>query len=246
MAQFDIGEKVRADVARFGWHVAKVFDSQQTLPPFAYSIGFERMNHPEVTIFGLNNDLEVMHQVLNDIGERIRQGERFEHGMTKEGILPGCVCSFARLPKSAYDSHIGQAVSFHGSRDFRAVQCLWPAPSLHMPWDPKVSLAMLERQPVFLRPDAGPVDPPWRFEQPQAWFVWISPEFARGEQPLRAVNRSGDEWEFRTDPSSPRESLIKATLGYVVDRDPGIDAVAMLETGQRSDRLAVGMPWVAT
>ena len=82
--------------------VIKVLSDERS-PPFAYTVGLD----PEIVIFGLNDDLDLMHHVLNEIGIRMSKGEKFEHGDKKKDILPGFVCPFARFPASAYEEHLG-------------------------------------------------------------------------------------------------------------------------------------------
>ena len=48
-------------------------------PGWAYSIGFYRtFNHPEIVVFGLNSQL--MHSIINSVGDDIRDGKSFEEG----------------------------------------------------------------------------------------------------------------------------------------------------------------------
>jgi hypothetical protein len=65
-------EKVFTDVADYGWHVVRVLEKSET-PGWAFSIGMYRnFNHPEIVVFGLDGDL--LHSVINSIGEGVRTG----------------------------------------------------------------------------------------------------------------------------------------------------------------------------
>lgn len=238
--------KVAADVEEYGWHVVKVLGDTKG-PPWAYTIGLETTHrHPELVIFGLNLDLDLMHRVLNAMVDRIARGERFEHGMTKDGILDDYVCPFARFPKSAYDDHLGQAIDFHGSSDFRAVQCIWPDPDHALPWEKAAMLGQLARQPVFLRPDSGDVDPPWPFEEPHSRIVITSRQVATGQEPIRYAGRFDDgDWQFVCETTDDADDAVVATLGWVFDRDPSVRAAAALHAGQgllRTDATAAWKP----
>jgi hypothetical protein len=226
--------KVRADVAAYGWHVLKVLSDTGTAPPFAYTIGLDTIyRHPEVVIFGLNGDLDFMHRVLNHIGQRVAKGERFEHGAKKPGILPGFVCPFARFPRDAYDDHLGQAQLFYGPSRFRAVQCIWPDPKKRLPWDPRVLLPVLARQPIFLRPNAGPKDPPWPFSESRSRHIITSRQVATGKEPFRYVGRFRDgDWQFVCNTTSEKNDIVLATLGWALDRDPSLREAARLRPGQ--------------
>jgi Domain of unknown function (DUF4262) len=237
--------KIRADVASYGWHVMKVFSDTNTAPPFAYTIGLETTyHHPEVVIFGLNGDLDFMHRVLNHIGARIAKGERFEHGAKKKGILPGYVCPFARFPRDAYDDHLGQAQVFHGSSRFRAVQCIWPDPKKRLPWDPRVMLPVLGRQPVFLRPDAAPKEPAWPFSEPRSRVIITSRQVATGKEPFRYVGRFRDgDWQLVCNTTSKQEDIVLATLGWAFDHDPTVRAARRLRPGQSVVRTGPRAKW---
>src|SRR5688500_6462447 len=64
-----------------GAQVIKVLADDRS-PPFAYTVGLD----PEIVIFGLNADLDLMHHVLNEIGIRMTKGETFAHGAKKKDI----------------------------------------------------------------------------------------------------------------------------------------------------------------
>lgn len=239
-------EKVCADVHAVGWHVLEVFSEDDSAPLFAYTIGLEQtFGHPELVIFGLNDDLDVMHRVLNALGERVRKGERFEHGARKRGVLSGYVCAFARFPKSAFEEHLGQASAFYGGKPFRAVQCIWPDPKKRFPWDRRVMLPALNlrRQPVFLRPDAPGREPPWPFAEPHSRFVLTTRQVATGKEPVRFVGRFRDydgtlacNWQFVCETTEDPADLVITTLGWMLDHDPSLRRIAGLERGDCARR----------
>lgn len=236
--------KVQDDIARFGWHVVKVLGDEEG-SPFAYTVGLvSRFDHPEIAIFGLNDDLDVMHRVLNALGARVQAGKRFEHGARCRDVLPGVTVRFARLPKSAYRDHLGQALAHHGSDRFAAVQCIWPDPKGRLPWDPKVMPPVLARQPVFLRPDAGPRDPKWPFEAPHSTLVITSRPIATGKQPVRLVGRFEDgTFQFVCETTTDESDVVVTTLGWMLDHDPGLARAAKLEAGQAIRRKEPGTAW---
>ena len=65
-------DRVRADIAAFGWHVVKVL-GESDLPEFAYTVGLTNSYaHPEVIMFGAS--LDFMHKTLNVIGSAAKGG----------------------------------------------------------------------------------------------------------------------------------------------------------------------------
>lgn len=239
-------ETVLANIEKFGWHVAMVFSEDSSYPPFAYTIGLETtFDHPEVLIFGLNNDLDFMHQILNAIGSRVKKGERFEHGSKKKGILPGYVCPFARVPKSAYEDHLGRAIDIYDGTEFRCVQCIWPDPKKRLPWDPRVMLPILAREPVLLRPDAPKKDPKWPFDDAHSRFVFVTQQVATGKEPIRFAGRfrGTGEWQFVCNTTSDPQDLLIATLGWALDHDPSLAKIADLSPGECAERKTTNKPW---
>lgn len=238
--------RVRADVAEHGWHVIKVFSDGDTGPPFAYTIGlWTTFRHPEVVIFGLNDDLDFMHRVLNGIGARIARGERFAHGDRKGKLLPGYLCPFARFPKCAYAEHLGRAIQYHRGTRFGALQCIWPDPKKRLPWDAKVMPPVLRRQPVFTRPDAGPGDRAWPFPEPHSRWVFTTRQVVEQKQPIRFAGRfrENGEWQFVCDTTEQPEDLVLATLGWALDHDPALARLAKLRPGECAARTGSGKPW---
>jgi hypothetical protein len=231
-------KKLEADIAKYGWHVLKVFSDTGDAPPFAYTVGlYESFDHPEVIIFGLNNDLDFMHRILNGIGARVKKGESFSHGDQKKKILDGYVCPFANFPASAYDEHLGQAIGFYDAK-FPCVQCIWPDPRKKLPWDVRVMPPILERQPVFVRPNAKRQNPLWPFAEPHSRHVLTTIQVVTGKEPVRTAARFEDDgmWQFICDTTNDAEDLVIATLGWVIDRDPSLSKLADLRPGWQATR----------
>ena len=225
------------------WRVVGVM-GERSYAPFAYTVGLSTaFDHPEVVIFGLNDDLDFMGTLLNDIGARVEKGERFAHGDKKRDLLPGYTCPIARFPKAAYDEHLGQAQKQLGN-DFDVVQCIWPDPKKRLPWDPKVMPPVLGRQPVFLRPDAGPRDPVWPFAAPHSLRVITTIQVVTGKEPVRFVGRFDDgEYQFVCETTDDEDDIVVATLGWMVDHDRALARAAKLEAGEGLKRRDAGGRW---
>jgi len=240
-----LSTKIAKDVSRYGWHVTKVLGDDE-VPPFAYTVGLSVTHrHPEVVIFGLNDDLDFMHRVLVAIEKRIAKGETFHHGAKKRGLIAGFTCVFARFPKTAYAEHLGQAVQhLGGAKAFSAVQCIWPDPKKRYPWDAKVLPPILARQPVFNRPDAGPRDPAWPFPEPHSRRVLTTMQVVTGKEPVRYVGRFDDgDYQFTCETTEDESDLALTTLGWLVDRDPSLKKVAGLLPGEGRARRELGAPF---
>jgi hypothetical protein len=135
-------EKCIADVARYGLHVINV-PADERGPGFAYSVGLHRsFQHPEVIIVGLARD--VMHGMLNDLADRVRQGERFEAGATSDEFLEGYACTFREVQGRLY---------VDDWQPFPALQLVYPDRERRWPWDPDASDAFRRQQPDLATSD---------------------------------------------------------------------------------------------
>ena len=116
--------QVLADVDRFGWSVMKV--SNDLGPDFAYSAGIYRtLGHPEIILFGL--PLEIMHRLINDVGDRVRTGARYVAGQTSDEFLEGYPVTFRAVPTAHYRGHLGWATWLMAAR--RTPCCRWCIPT---------------------------------------------------------------------------------------------------------------------
>jgi hypothetical protein len=144
----DDGEqKLISDIEEFGWHVLKIPEGDEG-PSFAYSVGlFRTFNHPEIVIFGLDRDL--MHRMINLIGEEVRQGRRFADGEAASGFLEGYDVRFHEVARRCYPEHFGYAHWLYKGDDFPVLQCLWPDMQGHFPTDPDFPESLRPRQPLL-------------------------------------------------------------------------------------------------
>jgi hypothetical protein len=135
-----------ADIDRFGWIVRRIIADEG--PDFAFSIGlFHSFGHPELLIYGLAPN--VIGHVINEIGERIRDGERYVAGQTVNGFLEGYAVTFRPIPLAQYAAHLGGAIRHYRGRDFPALQVVYPDFEHRWPWDAGVDNELLEAQPVL-------------------------------------------------------------------------------------------------
>ena len=143
-----------ADVDRFGWSVLKV--SNDAGPDFAYSVGmFRTLGHPEILLFGL--PLDVMHQLINDVGARVRGGTRYKAGQVTDEFLEGYDVTFRTVPTFQYEGHLGWANWLYGGTEYPVLQLIYPDRQHRWPWDASVEVGFRENQPVLADADV----PPW-------------------------------------------------------------------------------------
>lgn len=149
-------EKLISDIKEFGWHVLLIADSVDTpdeerKPSFAYSVGlYQTFKHPEIIVFGL--DLELMHHMINGIGDEIKNGHYFRDGQAYANILEGFDCHFIEIAKSQYSEYLLYAMWLYEGDDFPVLQCVWPTTSGQFPWDKGYPEDLVEWQPLLNSP----------------------------------------------------------------------------------------------
>ena len=104
----DEGEaKLLANVKDPGWHVIGVMEDEEG-PAFAYTIGlFQNYSHPEIISFGL--DVRLLWQMVNIIGEKVKEGEKYQNEHEANGVLEGYRVLLRSVQKEQYREYLGYA-----------------------------------------------------------------------------------------------------------------------------------------
>ena len=140
--------RTREDIAKYGCSVMHVFDPEDELPPFAYSIGIQQeTGAPEVVVIGLKQPMA--HFVVNEYNKRIREGESFEVGQFYSGFLEGFDIYIGAVSKSVYDDYFGQDIDFYGGREFAVVQVVYPTTKGIWPWTEGAPESFKQWQPLL-------------------------------------------------------------------------------------------------
>jgi hypothetical protein len=140
-----------ADVSQHGVHVA-VAEAEEGAPARAHTVGlFRSWDHPEVAVFGLAP--EELSAALAGVVERVRRGERFDHGDVVEGIVEGRTTAFRRVVPRHCAAHLGHAVWYHGGTRFPALQAVWSDAGGLFPWDRWFARELRHLQPVLFEPE---------------------------------------------------------------------------------------------
>jgi hypothetical protein len=124
---------VRNNVAEHGCHVMQVSADDEGAG-FAYSIGLTKnYGQSEVICFGLRQEL--MHWMINEIRDRMAQGERLNDGDQLSGLIEGYGCILKRMERTNYREYLGYARWFYEGDAFDALQIVWPDKQNRFPWD---------------------------------------------------------------------------------------------------------------
>jgi hypothetical protein len=228
--------KLLADVERHGWHVIGVEEDEEG-PAFAYSIGLYRsFGHPEMIVFGL--PVQVMHRIINAVGEEVRSGERFEHLDESGEVLDGYNLAFRTVERRHYADYFGYARWYYGGDDFPAFQCVWPDAAHHYPWHPEFPAALAQRQPLLSD------DTSWPFQEGRNRAVFTTnPVLGDGHPILLVTHDRESDWQFLCGTTNRPEDGQLVSLGCIFERDRTIAEVADLPAGWRAYRQAKGSAW---
>lgn len=119
-------------------------------PPFAYTVGLFGMNHAELLIFGVSPAIAA--GVLNDLGERVRDGE---------SLLPGMLLAFGDWPHRIIPEEVPNAgeIVFDANRFYRrpdefsvpVLQLSYDDPAGRFPWDEGYASPGLQPRPGTFR-----------------------------------------------------------------------------------------------
>jgi len=140
-------KKLIDDIGQFGWHVLKVLEDDNG-PGFAYSVGlFKTFKHPEIIIIGLKLDLA--HILINNIGEDIKKGKRYESGQLYNNILDDFKCLMFDVPKEKYKKYVGYGLWYYEGDNFPLLQCIYPTVNGIYPWEKEWPEDIIDLQPIL-------------------------------------------------------------------------------------------------
>jgi hypothetical protein len=98
-----------------------------------------------------------MHRLINDVGERVRDGMRYSAGELSNEFLEGYDVTFRAVPTFQYTGHLGWAIWLYGGASFPVLQMIYPDRQHRWPWDDAAAADFRERQPIL----ADIAVPPW-------------------------------------------------------------------------------------
>jgi len=140
-------QKLVDNVAEHGWHCIHILAEGEHVA-YSFTVGlFHSYGYPELIIFGLPRD--VAHDILTIAADAAQSGAPVDVTRPSDAFLKNGHCKFAKVPASAYREHVGSALWYYEKKPFPLYQIVWPSKTGHFPWDPDVSDAFREAQPVI-------------------------------------------------------------------------------------------------
>lgn len=93
--------------------------------------------------------LEIMHQIINNMGSDIKNGTRYSSGNFYDDILEGYKCWMTEVPKEDYKYLVGFGLWYYKGGGFPLLQCVWPAKKGGFPWEESYPGDLKKRQPLL-------------------------------------------------------------------------------------------------
>lgn len=232
----DGDRKLLEDVRTQGRHIVLI-EADDEGPAFGFTVGLHRTyGHPEVILFGLR--IQVIHALLDHIGDRVAAGSRFDAWHEADELLEGRKVIFAPAEPRHYREYLGYACWFHQGTNFPVLQCLWPDAADLFPWNSDFSPQLVPRQPLLSD------DRSWTFPAGKNRAVITTLPVMEANHPiLLVVHDAENDFHFLCGTTSRSEDLRLAGLGDIVELDPTVLELGELPAGWMARRTAVGAPW---
>jgi Domain of unknown function (DUF4262) len=232
----DDDRKVLSDIRSHGWHMVGV-ESDEEGPGFAYSVGLLRtFGHPEILVVGL--DASVMFGMINQIGELIRTGKRFEHHDESGDVLDGFNVAFRSVEARYHRDFVSYALWYYGGGDLPFLQCVWPGTHHRYPWHPEFPPSLAARQPCLSD------DRSWPFHEGKNCPCFTTRRVIEGSPVLLVSHDEEGDWQFLCGTTSDSADGALVSLGSMLVRDSTLSEVAGMPEGWMAERAHAGAKWV--
>lgn len=130
----EVMARIDAMIAEYGWAVLNVAPrTANDGAAFTYTVGLTEFDHPELIIMTL--PYQHAHTMLNELGRRVRDGERFTAGMT---LLE--VGNLAMKTVDVVDIRPYFGAARRKYHRVRALQVVWPDKNSRFPWEPEYEI----------------------------------------------------------------------------------------------------------
>jgi hypothetical protein len=235
----DRDRKLLADIARVGWAVLAIQQDGEG-PGYAFSVGlFHTLGHPEIVLMGLPPQTAM--QLINSMGEAVRNGQRFEANRRYDQLAKGFPLAFVTVGTQHYRPYLGYARWFYRGSDFPVLQCVWPDKAGHFPWEPDFDGRFVEVQPLL---GAWGWEGAWPFTEPPNLATFTVRQVLHDNQPILLVVHDRDgSWQFLTGgPVETADGMVEG-LQVMAERDPSLAGLANLPPGWRARRAQAGAVW---
>ena len=230
--------KLTSDIKQFGWTVL-LMPSSDYLPSFAYTVGlWKNYKHPELTSFGLTT--KTLHLILNDAGEKIKAGEKFDVGQTYNCFFKKSKTEFIQVDNKNIGDYFGKAINFYNTKEFPVLQLVWTDRANNFPWEKDYEEEFKYRQPLL---DRNAI---FKFREAENLATFTTRQWLELNKPiLRVIHDSEGDWQFLTGDQMPEDIKIVA-LEQLILKDKTLNDVFNLDYGESAEREFLGGKWTRT
>jgi hypothetical protein len=228
-------QQIISDVAEYGFHVAMVPGDGYS-PSFAYTIGlYKTYGYPELICFGLNLDL--LHSVLWSGKELLDKQPQPDPSIGYPDFIGDYDVRLLPVDRDWYRYYFGYGIWFNQSRDFPALQIVWPDKQALYPWEEGFNPAWKAGQPLLDR------NTDFKFREERNLAVFTTKQVLDGLPILRVVHDSDGDWQFLCDTSYDLTDLKVVALETITKRDPTVNELFQLNYGWHAWRVVKDADW---
>lgn len=228
-------DMTKLNVEKFGPQVIMVSSTRYS-PAFAYSIGlWETYSHPEIICFILPDNLG--HEIINDVAEIIKGGEKLKIGNIYSEIFQDSKNSFLKVDHQNIGDYFGAALNYYGNNHFDALELIWTDRNDRFPWEEYFEEEFVFKQPLLDR------NADFRFPELKNLTSFTTRQWVEEQKPiLRVVHDHDGSWQFLTRDQMPEDIRIVASEELIV-KDNTLNALFDLEYGEAAEREVIGGQW---
>jgi hypothetical protein len=232
----DSNSLTRQHIEQYGLSIV-IIEATNYLPSFAYSIGlWETYKHPEIICFGFST--KTLHILINDVSEVIKRGSRIMPGEAYDNFLQGGNTFFVMVNPSYLPNYFGAAIEYYGSKNFEALQFVWPDRKNKFPWQPGFEKEFIYKQPLLDR------NTDFKFREARNVAIFTTKQWLEQRKPITKVVHDNDgDWQFLTGDQMPEDICIVA-LEQMAKSDPTLNEIFNLDYGEYAERNFIGDIWV--
>ena len=225
----DHDRKLLSDIEEYGWHLVAIKEDEVE-PAYVFSVGmFHTLGKPELCMFGLH-ETKVMGEILNNIGQMMRDGTTFVDGDTSDEILEGYNCVFRTVKPQLYAEYFGYDRWYYEGDDFPMLQCVWPDKDGKFPWESDFDSAYLPAQPIMATKS------PWCFDDEKDKTVFTTRQVIDEGLPIHLISHETDgDWQFLCGTTDNPDDCVVIHLSHMVDAYPLLSEFADLPMGWQAE-----------
>lgn len=143
-------KKVVDDIHEYGCHVISVFDPDEVIPYFSYSVGIQETSGvPDAIVVGLKPNIGGF--MVNEYNRQVKAGTRFQRGVLYPGFLEGFEVYIEPAQRKLLTEYTLGCDRYYQDKEYSVVQIIWPSTAGVWPWQKNASEWLKSNQPMFGR-----------------------------------------------------------------------------------------------